>query len=134
ATDFSEKRYSIKARYRSIDVARRYFEESPLFGVGVGLRKEMDATNVFWFTLAETGILGLATFGLIHVVFFAMIWRTQKRLSRRNEMYSFLAIGSALLLGKLTHGMVDHYWSRGQLMMAWASVGMATSVYYAVRY
>jgi len=33
-----------------------------------------------------------------------------------------------LVLGKLVHGMVDHYWSRGAIMIAWASVGMALSV------
>ena len=59
AFDFSASRVNIKARYELIDLARHYFEQSPVFGVGVGLREQVDATNVFWFTLAETGVLGL---------------------------------------------------------------------------
>ena len=130
AFDFSSTRYSIHARYESIDLAQRYFEKSPIWGVGVGLRKQVDATNVFWFTLAETGILGLVTFLLIHAVFFRMVWITQKRIPHTDIRYSLVALGAALVLSKFGHGMVDHYWTRGHLLVAWAAAGMATGVYH----
>ncbi len=133
AFDFNSNRFSVHARYESIDLARKYFESSPIIGVGVGLRKQVDATNVFWFTLAETGIAGLMTFGLIHVVLFGMIWMTHLKVNRSDIRFSLLVLGGALVLSKLTHGMVDHYWSRGHLLVAWAAAGMATGAYYSVR-
>ena len=36
---------------------------------------------------------------------------------------------AALVTLKLAHGMVDHYWTRGSIMCAWASVGMASRIY-----
>ena len=45
-------------------------------------------------------------------------------------LFSLLCIGGALVLDKFVHGMVDHYWSRGAIMAAWASAGMATRAYY----
>lgn len=133
AFDFSEKRYNMYLRYKSIDIARDCFNQSPIFGVGVGLRKQVDATNVFWFTLAETGIVGLITFALIHAVFLWMVWTAHRRVDRSDFRFSLLVLGGALVISKLTHGMVDHYWSRGHLLVAWASAGMATGVYYSVR-
>ena len=133
ALSFDSSRVNIAARYKSIDAAQGYFEQSPWIGVGVGLRKELDATNIFWFTLAETGIIGLIAFGGIHVVYLRMIWVTHKRVPRTDTRFSILAVGGALVLGKLAHGMVDHYWSRGHLLIAWAAAGMATSVYYSTR-
>ena len=129
ATNFDQNNWNIHQRFESIDIARRFFEQSPVYGVGIGLRKQYDATNLFWFTLAETGVLGLVAFLLIHLTFFRMIW-SGRRLIRPHEMpFSLLAVGSALVLDQLVHGMVDHYWSRGAITMAWASAGMATRAY-----
>jgi hypothetical protein len=133
ATNFSTEQYSARMRYQSLEFTQREFAKNWLTGVGVGLRKEYDATNVFWMTLAETGVLGLAAFLLIHIVFFSMVWKTQKRLSHNDPLFSLLIIGAALVLSQLVHGSLDHYWSRGQTMITWASAGMATSVYYATR-
>ena len=36
-----------------------------------------------------------------------------------------VALAGALVLSKFVHGLVDHYWSRGAIMVAWAAVGMA---------
>ena len=131
ATGFGQERWNIKARYESLDIAKSYYEKSPIYGVGVGLRKEYDATNLLWLTLAETGILGLIALGGIHLAIFKMVWETQKRIPPTDESFSFLALGGALATEKLMHGMVDHYWSRGAIMIAWAGVGMALGVYYA---
>ena len=61
------------------------------------------------------------------------MWRTQKLVAHSEPMYSFLTVAAALVFSKLAHGAVDHYWSRGHVMLAWSSAGMAAAVYYAVR-
>ena len=130
AIGFGQEHYNIKLRYDSVNVAEGYFNESPVFGMGVGLRKNYDATNLLLMTLAETGVLGLAALLLIHAALFQMIWRTQKQIARSDALFSLLCIGGALVLDKFVHGMVDQYWSRGAVMAAWAGAGMATRVYY----
>ena len=127
---FGQEHYNIKLRYDSIALAQNYFHESPIYGMGVGLRKDYDATNIILMTLAETGVLGVVTLLLIHTAFFQMIWRSRERIGRSEPIFSLLCIGGALVLDKLVHGMVDHYWSRGAIMAAWASAGMATRAYY----
>ncbi|HZK82786.1 MAG TPA: O-antigen ligase family protein [Humisphaera sp.] len=130
ATGFDVKRTNISARLDSIEFAERQFQIEPILGVGVGLRKEFDATNVVMTVLAETGILGLATFALIHVAFFWMVYTVRRRISPTSSACSILAIGGALLTSQVAHGLVDHYWSRGSLMLAWAGVGMVTRCYF----
>lgn len=132
STGVGKDRMNIELRYQSVDIANRYFKESPLYGAGVGLRKEYDATNIVLMVLAETGLAGLFGFALIHVAFFRMVWVTQKRLSIRDPLHPLLCVGAALVLARLTHGMVDHYWTRGVLMTAWASAGITTAAYFAV--
>ncbi len=130
ALGFGTEHYNIKLRYDSLDLARGYFEQSPLYGMGVGLRKNYDATNILMMTLAETGLLGLAGFLLIHAAFYRMIWRAQAWIAPSETLYTFLCIGGALVLDKFVHGLVDHYWSRGAIMAAWGSAGMAARAYY----
>jgi len=130
AMGFGQDHYNIKLRYQSIDLAETIFYQSPIYGMGVGLRKDYDATNILLMTLAETGILGAAALLLIHFAYFRMIWQAQKRVARSEALFSLLCIGGALVLDKFVHGMVDHYWSRGAIMAAWASAGMATRAYY----
>ena len=134
ATSFGKDSYNIEARYKSVDLAQTIFNQHPVYGYGVGLRKEYDATNVVWMALAETGVLGLAAFLLIHTAFLSMILRTQRRLPALHPHFSLLTVGAALILDQLSHGMVDHYWSRGAIMAAWAAAGMAVGVYYRHRY
>jgi O-antigen ligase len=129
STGVTADNYNIKMRYNSVAFADACFETDPFLGVGVGLRKEYDATNLFWLTLAETGVPGMLTFFGLQVVFLRMVWKTQKQLSRREPLYSAVAIGGALVFGGLIHGMVDHYWSRGAISIAWAGAGMATYGY-----
>ncbi len=57
--------YPTAVRQRRLALEK--FHENPLLGVGVGLRKEYDATNFALLTLAETGVLGLLTIGLVHL-------------------------------------------------------------------
>ena len=132
-TGLSAKNENIQMRYNSVEFARERFDENPFLGVGVGLRKEYDATNLLWLTLAETGVPGALTFLAIQFAVLRMVWRTQKRLKRTEPLYSAVAIGGALMFGRLVHGMVDHYWSRGAITAAWAGAGMATYGYLVVR-
>jgi hypothetical protein len=134
ALGFGADRYNIQLRYESIDKALGWFHASPVYGLGVGLRKEYDATNVVLLTLAETGVIGLGTFVLIHIVFVGTIWKTQARLYRDEPMYSLCAVGAALVLGLFVHGVVDHYWSRGVPMLAWGAAGMAIGSWRVSRY
>ena len=129
AFDFNPERGNIEARVNNQDEAMTIFKEHPILGAGVGVRKVYDATQLVLFTLAETGILGLITLTLAFASFFVMVWRTQQRLARSEFAYSLLAIGGALMLARIGHGMVDHYWARGPTMMGWAAAGMATGVY-----
>jgi hypothetical protein len=129
ATDLGPNRYNIQARYDNIAAARHFYEGSPVYGAGVGLRKEYDATSIYWFTLAETGYLGLTAFALVNLAFVSMVWKTQRRVSRDDALYSMLAVGAAFMLATLARGMVDHYWQRGPAFAAWAAAGMAVAVY-----
>ena len=131
ATGFSsENNYNIKLRYDSIDFAWRNFVANPLQGVGIGLRKDYDATNIVLMTLAETGVPGLVTFLLLHLAIVVFIWRAYRKVAPGTYFSTLLALALALVLGKFLHGLVDHYWSRGSLTMVWASVGMAVRVAY----
>jgi len=133
-TGLSAKNENIQMRYNSVEFARERFEENPYLGVGVGLRKEYDATNLFWLTLAETGVPGALTFLAINFAVVRMVWKTLPRIRKTDPLYSAVAIGGAEVAGRLIHGMVDHYWSRGAITIAWAGVGMATYGYLVVRH
>lgn len=128
ATDLASDSYNVKSRLVSIQYAMHYFESSPVIGVGVGLRKEYDATNVVVSTLAETGVLGLASFVSVFLVLTWSLWVARRQLAPTDPRFSLLAIGLGLALCQLMHGLVDHYWSRA-LLVPWASAGTAAWVY-----
>lgn len=125
AAGFGKEHMNIKLRFVSVEIARFLWEHDTIFGYGVGWRKEYDATNLVWLLLAETGITGLVAFALIHVVYLRSLWQAQKKLRRDDPIYTPLVVGGALLLYKLAHGMVDHYWSRGAVTLAWCACGMS---------
>jgi len=124
ATALGSGAYNVQTRLVSIEYAMRYFQTSPVLGVGVGLRKQYDATNVIVSTLAETGYLGLLTFLSIFVAFGTSVWRARGRLRIGDPLFSLLAIGLALMVCQFLHGCVDHYWSR-VLLVVWGAAGMA---------
>jgi O-antigen ligase len=119
---------SAATRLISVEYAYSIFQSSPIYGAGVGLRKIYDATNLIMLTLAETGIAGLVTFGGIFVVLLFMAWKAQRRLPKKDPAFSLLVIGIALMFGKATHGLVDHYWSRG-VIPVWAGAGFVAFAY-----
>ncbi len=133
AVGFGADRYNIQMRYESIETCQAVFKGHEILGGGFGFRKDFDATNIVWVTLAETGILGLVSFIMIQVVFLKMVWDTHKKLDKRDPLFSMVVIGGALVAGMFAHGLVDHYWSRGGPMMAWAAGGMAVGAWNITR-
>jgi hypothetical protein len=126
ASSFDSSRYSIRARELNTEWVMEQWRGSPWLGVGVGLRKEYDATNAFWLTLAEVGPLGVAAFLTAHGAVLWGIWRRREGLKNSmGPVPSAHALAGALVLAKFMHGLVDHYWSRGAIMVAWSSVGAA---------
>jgi O-Antigen ligase len=128
ASDFGANSYSARARFQSLDFARERFLSSPVFGVGVGLRKTYDATNLVMSTLAESGVLGLLAFLSIFVAFAYMAYRAWQTLKEDDPAISLLSIGAALAMCSFVHGCLDHYWSRG-IFPVFASMGMAIYAY-----
>lgn len=133
AFGFDKERSNIKSRYESVDYALSQFYSNPIQGVGMGLRKDYDATNVLLMTLAETGLPGLLAFLYLHFVIVYSIVKMHRRLPKNSFAASILSLAVALTLGKFMHGLVDHYWSRGSLTVVWASIGMAAKVSYAYK-
>jgi hypothetical protein len=133
ATGFERSRENIEARYQSVEIARGFFHQDPVLGAGVGLRKEYDATSIAWVTLAETGVLGAGALLLIHLTFLGMVWRAQRIVACEDELFMLLALGAALVVDRLVHGLVDHYWTRGAMMIAWAAAGMATFAFWELK-
>ncbi len=126
ATGFGAERGNIKQRYINSDNTLKEWRKNIWFGAGMGLRKDIDATNFVIMALGETGIVGLVTFVGMFVSYFTSLWHARSRLPRDEFAFSLLCIGGGLMLSRLTQGMVDHYWARGPTMMAWAGAGMAT--------
>ncbi len=120
---------SIAAREISANYAFRQIAQNPIIGVGLGLRKEYDATNIILATLAETGILGLTTFLWIQFAAVRMGWKARGRITQSTPAFSLLAIGPALMIAKVLHGCVDHYWGRGALLIVYAGVGLSSAIY-----
>ncbi len=98
--------------------------------MGIGLRKEFDATNFVFLTLAETGIVGMAAFLLMEGTLGVVMWRAQRWMPRESFAFSLVVLACALGVGKLSHSMVDHYWVRGTLLSSWAALGMGTRAAY----
>ena len=124
AFGFEKERWNIKMRYRSLNLAEDNFWSNPFLGAGVGLRKNYDATNVVWSTLAETGVVGLLAFAWIYVAFYRLCWRSRRLLPASDPRFSLLTLGCALMTAKILHGMVDNYWGRGSITLAWSAAGM----------
>lgn len=131
STDTTRVNYA--ARLEIIQNAYSTFMNHKWYGAGISYRKKVDATNIVFVSLAESGIIGLATFSLMNAAVLRSVWKTQKRIPRSHLLYSPVALGAALVIAHLTHGLVDHYWSRGPILQAWACAGMSAAVYYSLR-
>lgn len=128
ATAIGTDAHNTQTRIYSLEYCWQLFQRSPIVGVGPGLRKNYDATNVAMMVLSETGVLGMVTFFSIFAVFAFMAQRVSKRLDVRDPMLVLVTIGAALMTDKFIHGMVDHYWVRGMLPV-WAGAGFVVYAY-----
>jgi hypothetical protein len=123
ASGFQSDRWNIKVRMKTQDNLKEIITKEPLFGIGIGLRKQVDATNFVLVTCAESGVTGLVAI----IVIFATIIRIGYRVCRTATNQSYVICGAlavGLLLCKIGHGMVDHFWGRGNGTVVWASVGL----------
>jgi O-antigen ligase len=119
---------NIAARYANRDAALAAFKQNPVIGVGVSLRKQMDATNLVFVTLGESGILGLLSFFMIQVTYIVLVVRLVKSIPRTDLRFFLLVVSPTLMAVRLAHGQFDHYWVRGATTMAWVSVGVVLSI------
>ena len=119
---------NIAARFYSRDVALAAFKQNPVIGVGVSLRKQMDATNLIFVTLGESGILGLLAFFTIQVTYIVLVVQLLKSVPRTDPRFFLLVASPTLMAVRLAHGQFDHYWVRGATTMAWVSVGVVLSI------
>ena len=128
ATDISSHTYTIQTRFATMGDVMKAFNSSPLIGVGVGLRKQLEPHDVLVLTLGETGVIGLLAFiGMFAAGFYTFI--RAARLTRGDpQAWSAIVIGAAVLLVSLTHGLMDVYWRRGVGFMGWSCVGLAASM------
>lgn len=124
----SKEHRNIAARYFSRDVALAAFKHNPFIGVGVSLRKQMDATNLVFVTLGESGVLGLLSFVTIQVTYIVLVVRLLRVISRNDPRYFLLLVSPTLMAVRLAHGQFDHYWVRGATTMAWVSVGVVLAI------
>jgi hypothetical protein len=70
--------------------------------------------------------MGVLAFLTAHGAVIWGIWRRREGLRHlTGPIGSAHALAGALVLAKFMHGLVDHYWSRGAIMVAWSSVGIA---------
>ncbi len=120
----AEQNRNIELRLETLQQTQETFADDPIFGAGLGLRKNIDATNLVWLVLSETGVLGALAFGWVWWNFFRLAWRARKIVPPSDPRFTLLSLGAALMVYKLGHGMVDHYWTRGALTNAWAGLGM----------
>jgi hypothetical protein len=123
ATGFQTDRWNIKMRLKTQDNLQEIVAKEPIFGVGIGLRKQVDATNFVLVTLAESGVIGLVAI----ICVFGTIVTVGVRVCRSGPKHSFVVCGAlavGLLSCKIGHGMFDHFWGRGNGTVVWAAIGV----------
>jgi O-antigen ligase len=119
---------NIAARYANRDAALAAFKQNPFLGVGVSLRKQMDATNLVFVTLGESGIFGLLSFLTVQMTYVILVVRLVKTIPRTDPRFFLVVVSPTLMAVRLAHGQFDHYWVRGATTMAWVSVGVVLAI------
>ena len=124
ATDISLDSYNIHSRTRVMEQAMKLYQSSPIYGVGIGLRKSIEPHNIIVSTLAETGIVGLIGLLLFVGGGFYTFFRAGRAARGNVRATEIVVIASAVYIVSLGHALMDVYWRRGTPFMAWACVGM----------
>jgi O-antigen ligase len=119
---------NIASRYSNRDAALAAFKQNPVIGIGVSLRKQMDATNLVFVTLGESGILGLILFFIIQITYILLVIHLIQSIPRTDSRFFLLVVSPTLMAVRLAHGQFDHYWVRGATTMAWVSVGFVLAI------
>jgi O-antigen ligase len=122
------KHKNIAARFANRDKALGAFKSNPLLGEGVSLRKQMDATNLVFVTLGESGILGMLSFLTIQIAYVVLVVKLVKSVPRTDPRFFLLVVSPTLMAVRLSHGQFDHYWVRGATTVAWVSVGVVLAI------
>ena len=128
ATDISAQTHTIQTRFATMADVMKAFQSSPLIGVGVGLRKQLEPHDVLILTLGETGVVGLLAFVGMFAAGFYTFFRAARLTRGERDAWPVIVIGASLLLVSLAHGLMDVYWRRGVGFMGWSCVGLAASL------
>lgn len=131
---------STKSRLTEMLAALLMFADNPVIGVGpgnyslnyreyakiVGLR--VKATNrqshfLYGGLAAETGVLGLITFGLIVFVTLRDLWRTRRRWKTKRPVYAHTATG--LMLAIFTYLITGIFLHFAYIRFFWLMMGLA---------
>ena len=115
---------SIGVRYQAEHITQRIWRSSPVTGVGIryfntgnfgpGVIASNNAINS---ELAESGVIGATGFLVMQgVILYAGF--------RRRRDGGIALVGLGVVLGSLTHGMVDIYWSAGVTALPFMLLGI----------
>jgi O-antigen ligase len=133
ATDFSTNAYTVQTRLNSIEATLGLWLESPFFGHGVGLRKQVAPHNLIIEMLGEVGLLGVTFFTIAVMGGVVTLDRGWKLLRDVPGCRTLVLIAIGVFMVTLLHGLVDAYWRRGVAAAGWAAVGMVVGLMLARR-
>ncbi len=128
ASNISTEAHTAQTRFESIDIVMQAFHTSPIVGVGVELRKEVEPHNVLVLTLGETGVLGIIGFSGMFLVAFRTIFSARNLVKSDPIANSVMSTAAVIMCVSLADGILDVYWRRGVGFMGWAGVGMAVNL------
>jgi hypothetical protein len=107
----------------------------PWLGVGFAGSPDIDTyigvSNVYLLIAEQVGLIGLASFLVIVVVFFTQFWRNRRVAARDPELEPLWWGLHAGILGALVGGIFDHYFFNldfhHSVTLFWLVVGLATA-------
>jgi O-antigen ligase len=129
--------YTVKLRLQRQADMIEMWKQSPIIGNGVGLVKIENPENVYVQSLAETGVVGLASFLLLLGSVYALVIKVSRLLTEGDLWASrsgrMLLCCAGVFTVPTIHAAIDVYWRRGVVFLAWASAGMCISLYLYLR-
>ncbi len=126
-TDLSPSAPSLMPRLTMVELSGARFRQSPLFGDGYRLRREIIPHNVEVMVLVENGAVGgiLFVWTLVSLV---RIISSGQEFTRTDAVFHWFVLSMAVCtLAILTHAQFDPFWRRGPLWLIWAGGGAILS-------